>query len=77
MSIIVQNQQTGYIELYSKGADSIMEKLLLKGDREQDHALEQTNGYIDLYSKEGLRTLMLTKKDVSQREYDAWSVKWE
>ena len=54
-----------------------MEKLLLKGDREQDLALEQTNGYIDLYSKEGLRTLMLTKKDISQREYDAWSVKWE
>ena len=61
----------------TKGADSIMEKLLLKGDREQDLALEQTNGYIDLYSKEGLRTLMLTKKDISQREYDAWSVKWE
>jgi magnesium-transporting ATPase (P-type) len=77
MSIIVQNQQTGYIELYSKGADSIMEKLLLKGDREQDLALEQTNGFIDLYSKEGLRTLMLTKKDISQREYDAWNAKWE
>ena len=28
MSVIVRNQQTGYIELYSKGADSIMEKLL-------------------------------------------------
>ena len=36
MSIIVQNQQTGYIELYSKGADSIMEKLLKKGDTEHD-----------------------------------------
>lgn len=36
MSLIVQNQQTGYIELYSKGADSIMEKLLKKGDAAQD-----------------------------------------
>ena len=32
MSVIMLNQQTGYIELYSKGADSIMEKLLKKGD---------------------------------------------
>ena len=36
MSVIVRNQQTGYIELYSKGADSIMEKLLKKGDAEHD-----------------------------------------
>ena len=33
MSIILENQQTGYIELYSKGADSIMEKLLKRGDK--------------------------------------------
>lgn len=36
MSVIVENYQTGYIELYSKGADSIMEKLLKKGDRTHD-----------------------------------------
>lgn len=36
MSVILENQQTGYIELYSKGADSIMEKLLMKGDRQHD-----------------------------------------
>lgn len=72
MSVILRNQQTGYIELYSKGADSIMEKLLKKGDREHDKFLEQTKNYIDAFSKEGLRTLMLTKKDVSEREYSAW-----
>lgn len=32
MSVIFENRQTGYIELYSKGADSIMEKLLITGD---------------------------------------------
>ena len=39
MSVIFRNMQTGYIELYSKGADSIMEKLLKKGDREHDEFL--------------------------------------
>lgn len=74
MSIIVQNYQTGYIELYSKGADSIMEKLLAQGD---EKAIETTKAYIDAFSREGLRTLMLTRKDISQREYDAWNAKWE
>lgn len=77
MSLIVQNMQTGYIELYSKGADSIMEKLLAKGGAAEAKKLETTKNYIDTYSREGLRTLMLTKKDVSQREYDSWNLKWE
>lgn len=65
MSVIFKNLQTGYIELYSKGADSIMEKLLKTGDAAHTKFLEQTKCYIDEFSKEGLRTLMLTKKDVS------------
>lgn len=40
MSIIMMNIQTGYIELYSKGADSIMEKLLKKGDSTHDKFIE-------------------------------------
>ena len=77
MSVIVRNQQTGYIELYSKGADSIMEKLLKKGDRYHDAMVDSSKNYIDAFSKEGLRTLMLTKKDVSEREYNNWLVKWQ
>ena len=76
MSLIVENQQTGYIELYSKGADSIMEKLLKRGNTETEKQLEQTKAYIDAYSKEGLRTLLVAKKDISQREYTAWNTKF-
>ena len=54
-----------------------MEKLLRQGDREHDDFTQRTKDYIDSFSKEGLRTLMLTKKDVSEREYAAWSVKWD
>lgn len=53
-----------------------MEKLLKKGDREHDAFLEKTKAYIDEFSREGLRTLMLTKKDISEREYSAWLEKW-
>ena len=36
MSVIVKNYQTGYIELYCKGADSYVEKLLKRGDAEHE-----------------------------------------
>ena len=76
MSVIVRNMQTGLIELYSKGADSIMEKLL-DPSSDNDGFLTQTKAYIDEFSKEGLRTLMLTRKDISEREYATWSEKFK
>ena len=54
-----------------------MEKLLKTGDSEHDEFLQRTKDYIDSFSKEGLRTLMLTKKDISEREYTAWAEKYE
>lgn len=54
-----------------------MEKLLKTGDTEHDEFLQKTKDYIDAFSKEGLRTLMLTKKDVSEREYTAWAEKYQ
>lgn len=77
MSLIVKNYQTGYIELLSKGADSIMEKLLRAGNATEQKQLQQCQDYIDAYSREGLRTLMLTKKSIGSYEYAAWNKKWE
>lgn len=54
-----------------------MEKLLTKGDSTHEKFIEQTKEYIDDFSREGLRTLMLTKKDISQREYDTWNVEYQ
>ena len=53
-----------------------MEKLLKLGNTETEKQLEQTKAYIDAYSKEGLRTLLVAKKDISQREYTAWNTKF-
>ena len=45
-----------------KGADSIVEKLLNPG---QKH-LPSTQKYLDEFSVEGLRTLLLAKKTISE-----------
>ena len=33
--------------------------------------------YVEQFSKEGLRTLLLAKKDLSQREYDSWHAEYQ
>ena len=52
-----------------------MEKLLA-ADSDSDGFLTQTKAYIDEFSREGLRTLMLAKKDISEREYQDWLEKF-
>ena len=73
MSVIVKDMQTYEIVLLTKGADSIIEKLLVKGDKTNDRNLNITKTYLDSYANEGLRTLLLAKKTISQREYDRWN----
>jgi len=75
MSVVVKDQQTGEIVLLSKGADSVMEKLLKKGDQAHDRRLNITKTYLDDYATEGLRTLMLTKRVLSAYEYGIWNTK--
>ena len=72
MSVIVRDMQTNEIVVLSKGADSIMEKLLIKNDREHDKRLSITKSYLDAYASEGLRTLLLTKRTIQENEYNAW-----
>ncbi len=49
----------------------------MQGDATHDKYIEQTKAYVDQFSKEGLRTLLLAKKDISQREYDSWVVEYQ
>ena len=59
--------------MLTKGADSIIEKLLVKGDREHDRRLNITKSYLDSFAEEGLRTLLLTKKTISEYDYSEWN----
>ena len=60
--------------LICKGADSVIEKLLKKG---QDKILEKTDEYCRSYAQEGLRTLYLAMREIPENEYQQWNKKSE
>ena len=66
MSVVVKDMQTQKISILCKGADSIIKKLLATSTPNLDDAkiLERTQKYVDIYAQEGLRTLLLAKKDL-------------
>ncbi|XP_017567039.1 probable phospholipid-transporting ATPase VB isoform X1 [Pygocentrus nattereri] len=82
MSIIVRHPRSKEIIMYTKGADSgIMERLQNTFEdrrrvksQSRDVAIK-TQTDLDMYAKDGLRTLCFAKKVVSEQAYMAWQVK--
>uniref|UniRef100_A0AAQ4S0Y4 ATPase phospholipid transporting 8B2 n=1 Tax=Gasterosteus aculeatus aculeatus TaxID=481459 RepID=A0AAQ4S0Y4_GASAC len=66
MSVIVRDPE-GRICLYCKGADTVLLERL--------HPCEQElmNIYLDCFNTDGLRTLALAYRDLSEDEWEAWS----
>lgn len=63
----------GLIRLFCKGADTvIMERLSDDGQR----FVESTLRHLEDFAAEGLRTLCLASKIISEEEYKEWSVKY-
>lgn len=69
--------------LYTKGADSVVEKLLhpkhIKlgcGTTKDKRQYTQVKNHIDAYAVEGLRTLILAKRKLDPDFYKAWNDKW-
>ena len=59
-----------------KGADSIIkERLDLTGVDALE--MDMTQKYVDAYAEEGLRTLLLAKKSLSQEYYDEWNGRFQ
>jgi hypothetical protein len=48
----------------------------VKKTKEQIEIESKTNAFLEDYAKEGLRTLLLVEKIMSQSEYDAWNAKF-
>ena len=70
MSVIVRDLQQQKIILMCKGADSIIKaRLQLQDNPDNNQFMETTQRYVDEYAKDGLRTLLLAKKEISQDEY--------
>ena len=67
MTVVVRTPENKILVI-CKGADSIIEKRLRSG---QAH-LKRTQGFLDAYAKEGLRTLLIASKEISEQEYSHW-----
>lgn len=68
MSIIIQKPD-GSKQLLCKGADSIIYNLLKKG---QEQLMSSTMIHLDSFANEGLRTLCIAYRDVTDQEYEHW-----
>eukprot|EP00817_Percolomonadidae_sp_ATCC50343_P002374 CAMPEP_0117424592 /NCGR_PEP_ID=MMETSP0758-20121206/4978_1 /TAXON_ID=63605 /ORGANISM="Percolomonas cosmopolitus, Strain AE-1 (ATCC 50343)" /LENGTH=788 /DNA_ID=CAMNT_0005208459 /DNA_START=650 /DNA_END=3013 /DNA_ORIENTATION=+ len=68
MSTIVE-YPNGKIYILTKGADSVMKKLLAPGKSDWQCA----ERHLDTMAKEGLRTLVVAKAELNRRTYDHWN----
>jgi phospholipid-translocating ATPase len=59
------------IVLFCKGADSIIYSRLRKG--EQRELRKSTGEHLEMFAREGLRTLCIAQKEIPEAEYQAWS----
>ncbi|KAJ3293771.1 hypothetical protein HK104_004206 [Borealophlyctis nickersoniae] len=69
MSSVVRGPD-GKIKLYVKGADTVIFERLTK---EYNPFLDVTCVHLEEYANEGLRTLCIAYRDVSEEEYASWS----
>lgn len=74
MSVILRNPNTNKIVLYCKGSDTaIMDSLAKTDDSEMKNMIDITNKQLGSYSRKGLRTLCMSKRIISEEEYNKWN----
>ncbi|KAL4631215.1 putative phospholipid-transporting ATPase VB isoform X2 [Arapaima gigas] len=79
MSVVVRHPITNAIIIYTKGADTtIMELLNNQGENQEEEKkrkkiASKTQRHLDLYAKDGLRTLCIAKKVLSEEAYEDWA----
>lgn len=76
MSIILRNSVTKEIILYCKGADSAI-FTRLTADRTNAELVARTQTCINNYAREGLRVLVMSKRNLSEEEYNSWLVGYQ
>lgn len=79
MSVVVRHPLTTKVVVYTKGADSVIMDLLrdsyednLTLEKQQKKIRTRTQTHLDDYAKEGLRTLCIAKKVMTDAEYTEW-----
>lgn len=75
MSAIVRMPDTNQIVLFCKGADSIIYSRLRPDG--QDEIKESTAEDLEIFANEGLRTLCIAHRILSEEEFKLWSVEYD
>ena len=70
MSAIIR-MPDGKIILYCKGADSVIYSRLKRG--EQQELRKTTAEHLEMFAREGLRTLCIAQKEIDELTYQAWN----
>ncbi|KAH0251856.1 aminophospholipid-translocating P4-type ATPase, partial [Aureobasidium melanogenum] len=70
MSAIVR-MPNGKVVLFCKGADSIIYSRLKKG--EQQALRKTTADHLEMFAREGLRTLCIAQRELDEEEYQIWN----
>ena len=70
MSAIIR-MPDGRIVLFCKGADSVIYSRLKRG--EQQRLRKVTAEHLEMFAREGLRTLCVAQKEVGEKEYQIWN----
>ena len=71
MSIIVKTPE-GKIMLYTKGADTTLLSRMDNNDTDNDYYILLSHHHLHSFSTEGLRTLILAKKELDPKIYEEW-----
>ncbi|XP_071426676.1 phospholipid-transporting ATPase VB isoform X1 [Pithys albifrons albifrons] len=80
MSVVVRHPLTKEIVVYTKGADSVIMDLLedsAKGDSGAEKRMKRvkarTQKHLEHYARDGLRTLCIAKKVLSEDDFQKWA----
>ncbi|XP_062979348.1 phospholipid-transporting ATPase VB [Elgaria multicarinata webbii] len=80
MSVVVKHPLTSEIIVYTKGADSVVMDLLedpatanMTTEKRIRKVRRQTQKHLDLYARDGLRTLCIAKKVLSEDDFQKWA----
>ncbi|KAH7116846.1 hypothetical protein B0J11DRAFT_102465 [Dendryphion nanum] len=70
MSAIIR-MPNGKIMLFCKGADSMIYSRLIPGEQRELRA--STGEHLEMFAREGLRTLCIAQREISEEEYQEWN----
>jgi len=68
MSVILETE-SGQIVLYCKGADSI---IMDRMGKESNPNIGKIQEQVEIYANQGLRTLLVAKRDLPRDLYEQW-----